>query len=118
MSTSDGFSDTDRDRLHAARQPLTEAAVPSGAVIDALLAPDCVWHVARPVGALHGAAEVGEAWLGPLRRALGGFMRRGELALGGASRTGSGAWISWFGHYVGNLEASLLGVAPHGKLVF
>lgn len=82
------------------------------------LAPGCTWHVAHPVGSLHGVDAVMEGWLLPLRRALPGATRRELLVLGGASRVGPGQWVSVLGHVVGNFEAPLFGIAPHGKLVF
>src|SRR5579875_992340 len=93
-------------------------AVAGEADLDPLLAPGCIWHGAHPMGDMAGPERIGANWLAPLRRALPGLMRRGEIAIGGTSRTGSGDWIAWLGHYVGMLEAPLFGIAPHGKLVF
>ena len=87
------------------------------AILDASCA-DTVWHVAHPVEDLRGRAAVRAGFLEPLHRALPGLVRRDELVLGNRSRVGPGEWVATLGHYVGNFEAPLWGVPPHGKLVF
>ena len=86
--------------------------------IVAALAPGTLWHVAHPVNELRGSEAVVKGFLEPLHSALPGLMRRDELVLGGASRVSAGDWVATLGHYVGNFERPLWGVAPHGKLVF
>lgn len=101
--------------LHGALLNLSRRA---GAGLADLVATDAVWHVAHPVGDLAGETHILNDWFRPLHRALPGLVRRDEIVLGGTSRTGSGQWLACLGHYVGNLEAPLFGVEPHGKLVF
>ena len=79
---------------------------------------DCVWHVAHPINTLIGPAEVAEKLIQPLRKALPGAMRRDDIFIGGTSRTGSGDWVAALGHYVGNFENPLFGIAPNHHLVF
>ena len=86
--------------------------------IFAALTPDTVWHVAHPVGDLHGPQAVRDKFLVPLHAALPGLTRRDELVLGNRSRVNPGYWVATLGHYVGNFLAPLWGVHPHGKLVF
>jgi predicted ester cyclase len=86
--------------------------------IASLLARNTVWHVAHPVGELHGAEAVSEHVLRPLHAALPGLTRRDELVLGNRSRVSAGEWVATLGHYVGNFTAPLWGVPPSGKLAF
>lgn len=86
--------------------------------VAAALSPDVVFHVAHPVGALHGAAAVLDGFLRPIHAALPGMVRRDELVLGNRSRVSPGYWVATLGHYVGNFEAALWGIRPSGKLVF
>lgn len=86
--------------------------------LAASLAPETVWHVAHPVGDLHGPDAVMQGLVRPLHAALPGLVRRDELVLGNRSRVSAGEWVATLGHYVGNFAAPLWGVPPHGKLVF
>lgn len=108
-----------RRHTHASllRIAARDDATARGALAESI-APGCAWNVARPVETLVGADAIWDGWLAPLRRALPGFMRRDEIAIGGASRTGSGEWVATLGHYVGNFTAPLFGIQPHGRLCF
>jgi len=86
--------------------------------LDRLCTAETLWRVAAPVEDLTGPDAVWSGWVEPLRRALPGLRRRDMLVMGGVSRTGSGTWVSTLGHYLGNFERPLFGIAPHGKLVF
>ncbi|MEO1089683.1 MAG: ester cyclase [Pseudomonadota bacterium] len=88
------------------------------AALTDLVAQNAVFHIADPIGDLTSTSAMLERWYGPLRRALPGAMRRDDMVIGGASVTGSGYWLATLGHHVGNFEAPLFGIAPHGKLVF
>lgn len=111
-----------RDFRHAVRDALHGLiAAPDDEArrtLDGLCSPDGTWRVAAPVEDLAGPDAIWSGWVEPLRRALPGMRRRDTLVLGGVSRTGSGTWVSSLGHYVGNFERPLFGIAPHGKLVF
>ena len=100
------------------RGMLLDALMAGPDAIRAVLAPDTVWHVAHPVNDLDGADAVAAGFLRPLHAALPGLMRRDELVLGNTSRVSAGYWVATLGHYVGNFEAPLWGIQPHGKLVF
>ena len=86
--------------------------------VSASLSPHAVFHVAHPVGDLHGPDAVLDGFLRPLYAALPGMLRRDELVLGNRSRVSPGYWVATLGHYVGNFEAPLWGIRPSGKLVF
>ena len=86
--------------------------------LGSMVSPGSTWHVAHPVGDLVGPEAIAEGWLRPLRRAIPGVMRRDEIVMGGASRTGSGRWVACLGHHLGNFAAPLFGIEPNGKLVF
>ena len=64
------------------RSSLHQALAAGPEAITAALAPDVTFHVAHPVGDLHGADAVRDGLLRPLHTALPGLMRRDELVLG------------------------------------
>jgi hypothetical protein len=112
------LSDFRREVLKALTDIVTMSDAAARAALDRFCIPDGVWRVAAPVEDLGGPDAIWSGWTAQLRRALPGLRRRDELVLGGTSRTGSGTWVATLGHYVGNFERPLFGIAPHGKLVF
>lgn len=108
-----------RHDVHAGLERLwTGDAGERRAAAQDLLAPEAVWHVARPVGDLVGREAILEGWFAPLHGALPGLMRREEIVMGGTSRTGSGRFLACLGHCVANFAGTFHGIGGHGKLVF
>jgi predicted ester cyclase len=109
----------DRERVRDMLQALAAASPGEHrSLLAAACRPDVRFRVACPVDEVVGVEAYCASWLGPLAHSLPGVMRRDEIVMGGTSRTGSGAWVSTLGHFVGNFSADLLGVPAHGKLVF
>ncbi len=106
-------------RLHGllgnlATLPANEAV----ALLGAASLPDAQFLVAHPVNTCVGAAEFVERFLVPLQNALTPLMRRNDIVMSGTSRTGSGDWVAFLGHYVGNFTAPLFSIRPHDHLAF
>jgi predicted ester cyclase len=83
------------------------------ALIDALYAPDCQFHISAPVEHCDGAGALAAKFWMPLLRAFPDLERRTDILLSGHFRDGD--WFASTGYFVGHFTEPLFGIRPSGR---
>lgn len=84
-----------------------------------LIAETAVFDVAWPVNQCVGREAIHQAFIAPMRAALGHVQRRDLLFIGADNiREAGGYWCACVTHYVGTFDGPLFGLKPSGKLTF
>ncbi len=85
---------------------------------------DYSWRGVHPFGERHGAAEVAEVVLEPLRAAFSPIQRRPDVFLAGHNTVdddtgdGRGVWVCQMGHLLGLFDQPWLDIPPTGQMCF
>jgi predicted ester cyclase len=86
---------------------------------DRLFSPHGRGAIAHPINDVTSGKDFADRFCLPLRRAFTQTRRRDELFISGLNRRDTGGfWVASFCHYVGNFNAPLYGIKPHGHLAF
>lgn len=89
------------------------------AIVSECVASDAVFHVSAPIGELRGTSDICDGFFSQLKAAMSGLYRRDLLFIGGQNRRDvGGQWCAAVTHYVGNLDAPLLGIPASRHLSF
>jgi predicted ester cyclase len=87
-----------------------------GRVVEALFAPDCVLHMAHPLGTLLGREALLEAVYSPLEKAIPDLERRDTIVIAGRTPAGD-EWVGCCGYYTGTFLSHWLDIPPTGHFV-
>ena len=75
-----------------------------------IIAPDCVIHLAHPLGDVSGPTQLNQEVYQPLLTAIPDLERRDLIVIAGAD--GSNNWVGCCGHYMGVFEHPWLDIPP------
>ncbi len=101
-------------RFRAALYDCDPAALPGQ--LRAVLAPDCLIHLAFPMGDLAGPDALFDRAYRPLLDAIPDLERRDFIVMAGPS--GTDQWVGCAGHYLGVFERPWLSIPPTQRAVF
>jgi predicted ester cyclase len=103
----------DKARYFSVLEAHSDLAIGHQRLLDAIYAPDCLFHISAPVERCDGGVALATRFWGPMLRAFPDLERRTDILLSGNFKNGD--WFASSGYFVGHFREPLFGIKPSGR---